>query len=126
MAPRHNGAGPKINNLQSRRIGSGLVTTPTTPSVPLTEKQLFELFQPLFNEDEEFTPDVHPHLVNFAPPRAPEIAPDSPSTTTVTEGAPAATTITLPLQTSPPDTSVNKPENTITTSDSESFENSVT
>ncbi|GKC45348.1 putative ribonuclease H-like domain-containing protein [Tanacetum coccineum] len=126
MAPGHNGAGPEINNLQSGRIGSGLVTIPTTPSVLPTEKQLSELFQPLFDEDEEFPPDVHPHLVNVAPPRAPEIAPDSPSTTTVTEDAPAATTLTSPSQTSPPDTGVDGPENTITTSGSESFENSVT
>ncbi|GJS42951.1 retrovirus-related pol polyprotein from transposon TNT 1-94 [Tanacetum coccineum] len=73
--------------------------------------------------DEEFLPDVHPHLVNVAPPRAPEIAPDSPSTTTVTKDAPAATTITSPSQTSPPDTGVNGPENTITISGSESFKN---
>ncbi|GKD34794.1 hypothetical protein Tco_1250303 [Tanacetum coccineum] len=39
-APRHNGAGPEINNLQSGRIGSGLVTTPITPSVPPTEKKI--------------------------------------------------------------------------------------
>ncbi|GJR76829.1 hypothetical protein Tco_0089194 [Tanacetum coccineum] len=68
MAPGHNSAGPEINNLESGRIGSGLVTTPTSPSVPPIEKQLFELFQPLFDEDEEFPPDVHPHLVNVAPP----------------------------------------------------------
>ncbi|GJU41930.1 retrovirus-related pol polyprotein from transposon TNT 1-94, partial [Tanacetum coccineum] len=56
------------------------------------------------HNDKEFPPDVHPHLVNVAPPRAPEIAPDSPSSITVTEDAPTATTITLPSQTSPPDT----------------------
>ncbi|GJW21633.1 retrovirus-related pol polyprotein from transposon TNT 1-94 [Tanacetum coccineum] len=123
MAPGHKGARPEINSLQLGRIGSGLVTTPT---VPPTEKQLSELFQPLFDEDEEFPPDFHPHLVNVAPPRAPEIAPDSPSTTTVTEDTPATTTITSPSQTSPPDTGVNGPENTITTSGSESFENFVT
>ncbi|GKE91041.1 integrase, catalytic region, zinc finger, CCHC-type containing protein [Tanacetum coccineum] len=117
---------PNINNLQSRRIGSGLVTTPTTPSVPPTEKQISELFQPLFDKDEEFPPDVHLHLVNVAPPRAPEIALDSPSTTMVTEDAPTATTITSPSQTSPPDTGVNRLENTITTSGSESFKNFVT
>ncbi|GJX16586.1 retrovirus-related pol polyprotein from transposon TNT 1-94, partial [Tanacetum coccineum] len=105
-----------MTSAQPRRIGSGLVTTPTTPSVTPTEKQLSELFQPLFDEDKEFPLDVHPHLVNVAPPRAPEIAPDSPSTTTVTEDSPVATTITLPSQTSPPDTGVNGPENTITTS----------
>ncbi|GJS08191.1 putative ribonuclease H-like domain-containing protein [Tanacetum coccineum] len=53
--------------------------------------------QSLFNEDEEFPPDVHLHLVNVAPPRAPEIAPDSPSMRTVIKDAPVATTITLPL-----------------------------
>ncbi|GKC30426.1 retrovirus-related pol polyprotein from transposon TNT 1-94 [Tanacetum coccineum] len=107
-------------------IGFGLVTTLTTPSVPPTEKQLSELFQPLFDEDEEFPPYVHPHLVNVAPPRAPEIAHNSPSSTTVTKDAPATTTITSPSQTYPPDTGVNRPEHTFTTSGSESFENSVT
>ncbi|GJX45228.1 hypothetical protein Tco_0261904 [Tanacetum coccineum] len=68
----------------------------------------------------------YPHLVNFAPPCAPEIAPDLPSMTMVTEDAPASTTITSPSQTSPPDTGVNRPENTITTSGSESFENYIT
>ncbi|GJW33913.1 integrase, catalytic region, zinc finger, CCHC-type containing protein [Tanacetum coccineum] len=96
MAPGHNGAGPEINNLQSGRI------------------------------DEEFPLDVHPHLVNVAPPRAPEIAPDSPSTTTVTKDAPVATTITSPSQTNPPNTGVDGPEHTFTISSSESFENSVT
>ncbi|GKD38444.1 hypothetical protein Tco_1258651 [Tanacetum coccineum] len=42
------------------------------------------------------------------------------------QDAPAATTITSPSQTSPPDTGVNGPEHTFTTSGSESFENSVT
>ncbi|GKC28270.1 hypothetical protein Tco_1035564 [Tanacetum coccineum] len=41
MAHGHNGAGPEINNLQSGRIGSGLVTTPTTPSVPPIEKKCY-------------------------------------------------------------------------------------
>nr|GEV85785.1 hypothetical protein [Tanacetum cinerariifolium] len=40
MAPGHIGAGPEINNLRSRQISYGLVTTPKTPSVPPTEKQL--------------------------------------------------------------------------------------
>ncbi|GJY54817.1 putative ribonuclease H-like domain-containing protein [Tanacetum coccineum] len=126
MVLGHNDAGPEINNLQSGRIGSGLVTTPITPCVLPTEKQLSELFQPLFDEDEEFPSDVHPHLGNVAPPRAPEIASDSPSMIMVTEDASAATNITSPSQTSPPDTCVNGPDNTITTSSSESFENSIT
>ncbi|GKA85812.1 retrovirus-related pol polyprotein from transposon TNT 1-94 [Tanacetum coccineum] len=78
------------------------------------------------HNDEEFPPDVHPHLVNVAPPCAPEITPDSPSTTMVTEDSPAATTLTSPSQTSPLDTGVDRHENTITTSSSESFENSIT
>ncbi|GKC59230.1 putative ribonuclease H-like domain-containing protein [Tanacetum coccineum] len=65
-------------------------------------------------------------IVYVAPPRAPEIAPDSPSMTRVTEDAPIATTITSPLPSSPPDTSVDKLENTITTPGSDSFGNSVT
>ncbi|GKF84565.1 hypothetical protein Tco_0249463, partial [Tanacetum coccineum] len=40
--------------------------------------------------------------------------------------APAATTITLPSQTSPLNNGVKGPEHTFTTSSSESFENSVT
>ncbi|GJW46618.1 putative ribonuclease H-like domain-containing protein [Tanacetum coccineum] len=126
MAPEHINAGSDVNQLQSGRMGSGLVPTPTTPSVPPTEKQLSELFQPLYDEDEEFPPKVQPQLVYVAPPRAPEIAPDSPSMTTVTEDAPTATTITSPLPSSPPDTSVDELENTITTPGSDSFGNSVT
>ncbi|GJZ76594.1 retrovirus-related pol polyprotein from transposon TNT 1-94 [Tanacetum coccineum] len=90
------------------------------------EKQLSKLFQPLFDDDEEFPPAVHPHLVNVAPLRALKIAPDSPSMTTVTEDAPTLTTITSSSQTSPPDTGVDRPENTITTFGRESFKNSVT
>nr|GEY79860.1 retrovirus-related Pol polyprotein from transposon TNT 1-94 [Tanacetum cinerariifolium] len=101
MAPGHNGVGPEVNNLQSGRISFRLV-------------------------NEEFPPDVQPQLVNVAAPRAPKIAPDSPSMTTVTKDAPSATTITSLSQTSPPDTSVDRSENTTTTSGSESFRNSVT
>ncbi|GKD07353.1 hypothetical protein Tco_1187038 [Tanacetum coccineum] len=48
------------------------------------------------HNDEEFPLDVYLHLVNVAHPHAPEIASDSPSTTTVTKDAPATTTITSP------------------------------
>nr|GEY33703.1 hypothetical protein [Tanacetum cinerariifolium] len=115
MAPEHIIAGSDVNQLQLGRIGSGLVTTPTTPSVPPTKKQLSELFQHLYDEDEEFPPKVQPQLVYVAPPRAPEIAPDSPSIITVTEDAPTETIITLPSPPSPPNTSVDEHENTITT-----------
>ncbi|GJR18156.1 putative ribonuclease H-like domain-containing protein [Tanacetum coccineum] len=126
MAPEHINAGSDVNQLQSGRMGSGLVPTPTTPSVPPTEKQLSELFQPLYDEDEEFPLKVQPQLVYVAPPRAPEITPDSPSMTRVTEDAPTATTITSPLPSSPPDISIDELENTITTPGSDSFGNSVT
>nr|GEZ84924.1 hypothetical protein [Tanacetum cinerariifolium] len=97
MALEHINAGSDVNQLQPRRIGYGLVTTLTTPS-----------------------------LVYVAPPCAPEIAPDSPSTTTVTKDAPTATIITSPSSLSPPDTSVDEPKNTITTPANDSFGNSVT
>ncbi|GJR79733.1 putative ribonuclease H-like domain-containing protein [Tanacetum coccineum] len=87
---------------------------------------LSELFQPLYDEDEEFPPKVQPQLVYVAPPRALEIAPDSPSTTTVTEDAPTTTTITSPSPSSPSDTSVDELENTTTTPSSDSFGNFVT
>ncbi|GJV35499.1 hypothetical protein Tco_1407976 [Tanacetum coccineum] len=96
MAPEHINAGSDVNQLQSGRM------------------------------DEEFPPKVQPQLVYVAPPHVPEIAPDSPSMTIVTEDAPTATTITLPLPSSPPDTSVDELENTITTPGSDSFRNSVT
>nr|GEW53248.1 hypothetical protein [Tanacetum cinerariifolium] len=126
MAPEHINAGSDVNQLQSGLIGSRFVTTPTTPSVPPIEKQLSKLFQPLYDEDEDFLPKVQPQLVYVAPPRAPEIAHDSPSTTTIKKDAPTTTTITLPSPSSPPDTSVDKLEITITTPGSDSFRNSVT
>ncbi|GJR01350.1 retrovirus-related pol polyprotein from transposon TNT 1-94 [Tanacetum coccineum] len=46
--------------------------------------------------------------------------------TTVIKDAPTATTITSPLPSSPPDTSIDELENTITTHGSDSFGNSVT
>ncbi|GKA16947.1 retrovirus-related pol polyprotein from transposon TNT 1-94 [Tanacetum coccineum] len=67
-----------------------------------------------------------PQLVYVAPPRALEIAPDSPSMTTVTEEAPTTTTITSPLPSSLPDNSVDELKNTITTPGNDSFGNSVT
>ncbi|GJV38827.1 hypothetical protein Tco_1417267 [Tanacetum coccineum] len=126
MAPEEINARSNVNQLQSGRMGSGLVPTLTTPSVPPTEKQLSELFQPLYDEDEEFPPKVQPQLVYVAPPCAPEIAPDSPSMIRVTEDAPTTTTITSPLPSSPPDTNVDELENSITTPGSDSFGNSVT
>nr|GEV10674.1 hypothetical protein [Tanacetum cinerariifolium] len=50
------------------------------------------------------TINTNTEVVNVAPPRTPEIAPDSPSMKMVIKDAPTATTITSPSQTSPPDT----------------------
>ncbi|GKG01800.1 hypothetical protein Tco_0306505, partial [Tanacetum coccineum] len=60
VTPEHINARSYVNQLQLGRMGSRLVPTPTTPSVPPTEKQLSELFQPLYDEDEEFPPKVQP------------------------------------------------------------------
>nr|GEW99049.1 hypothetical protein [Tanacetum cinerariifolium] len=69
MAPVHNGAGPKISTLQSGRTRSELVNDPTTPSIPPSAKQLEELFQPMFDDDEEFPPTVQkPSVQSQTPP----------------------------------------------------------
>ncbi|GJX53096.1 retrovirus-related pol polyprotein from transposon TNT 1-94 [Tanacetum coccineum] len=126
IALEHINAGSDVNQLQSGRMGSGLVPTPTTPSVSPIEKQLSELFQLLYDEVKEFPPKVQPQVWFYvSPPRAPKIAPDSPSMTRVTEDAPTATTITSPLPSSPLDTSVDKLENTITTPCNDFILNSV-
>ncbi|GJV60870.1 integrase, catalytic region, zinc finger, CCHC-type containing protein [Tanacetum coccineum] len=46
--------GPEISALHSGRCHSELVNDLTTPSVPPSAKQLEDLFQPLFDDDEEF------------------------------------------------------------------------
>ncbi|GJR08257.1 retrovirus-related pol polyprotein from transposon TNT 1-94 [Tanacetum coccineum] len=101
MAPMHNGAGPKISALHSGRSRSELVNDPTTPSVPPSAKQLEELFQPLFDDDEEFPPAVQ------TPP---------------VQDAPAAITISLESQTPPLDTGVTGIETLLPTNDSDLFE----
>nr|GEZ13371.1 copia protein [Tanacetum cinerariifolium] len=100
--------------LSSTRLG------PTsTPSVPPSEKQLTKLFQPLFDDDEEFPPAVYATPVHIPAAPAPEIAIGSPSITIITKDAPA---VTEDLQTPPPDTSVTNQENPYGTSDSNSYE----
>ncbi|GJZ22130.1 retrovirus-related pol polyprotein from transposon TNT 1-94 [Tanacetum coccineum] len=67
-----------------------------------------QCFKGILRSDEQDITFVQPSTGlrpnSKAPGQLPVIAPDSPSTTTVTEDAPAATTITSPSQTSPPDT----------------------
>ncbi|GJT41282.1 retrovirus-related pol polyprotein from transposon TNT 1-94 [Tanacetum coccineum] len=122
MAPMHNGAGPEISALHSGRSRSELVNDPTTPSVPPSAKQLEELFQPLFVDDEEFPPAVQTPPVRVNAALAPEIATGSPSTSINTEDAPAAITSSSESQTPPPDTGVTGIETPLPTNDSDLFE----
>ncbi|GJS75025.1 retrovirus-related pol polyprotein from transposon TNT 1-94 [Tanacetum coccineum] len=81
---------------------------PEPPSVPPTKKQVDDLFQ-WFDDDEVCTDDppglcpITPVNVPDAP--APENANGSPSTTVISEGAPAVTESLLPHQVPLPDTS---------------------
>ncbi|GJR36543.1 integrase, catalytic region, zinc finger, CCHC-type containing protein [Tanacetum coccineum] len=122
MAPMHNGAGPEISALHSGRCHSELINDPTTPSVPPSAKQLEELFQPLFVDDEEFPPAVPTPPVRVNAALAPEIATGSPSTSINTEDAPAAITSSSESQTPPPDTGVTGIETPLPTNDSDLFE----
>ncbi|GJY75078.1 retrovirus-related pol polyprotein from transposon TNT 1-94, partial [Tanacetum coccineum] len=122
MAPMHNGAGPEISALHSGRSRSELVNDPTTPSVPPSAKQLEELFQPLFDDDEEFPPAVQTPPVRVNAALAPEMATGSPSITINTEDAPAAITSSSESQTPPPDTGVTGIETPLPTNDSDLFE----
>nr|GEX58914.1 hypothetical protein [Tanacetum cinerariifolium] len=88
--------------MTSVQSSTGLGPT-LTPSVPPSEKQLRELFQPLFNDDEELPPAVYTPSVHILAALALEIAAGSPSLTIITEDAPA---VTEDSQTPPPDTSV--------------------
>ncbi|GJX15546.1 mutator type transposase [Tanacetum coccineum] len=96
MAPMHNGAGPEISALHSGRSRSELVNDPTTPSVPPSAKQLEDLFQPLFDDDEEFPPAV--------------------------QTPPVPITSSSESQTPPPDTGVTGIETSSPINDSDLFE----
>ncbi|GJT96506.1 retrovirus-related pol polyprotein from transposon TNT 1-94 [Tanacetum coccineum] len=115
----------EISALHSGRSRSELVNDPTTPSVPPSAKQLEELFQPLFDDDEEFplavqTPPVRVNSLML--PLATREAKGSPSITLNTEDAPSAITISLESQTPPPDTGVTRIETLLPTNDSDLFE----
>nr|GEU59098.1 hypothetical protein [Tanacetum cinerariifolium] len=118
LTPIHDRKGLAPNALSSVLSSTGLRPT-STPSVPPSEKQLMELFQPLFDDDEEFPPAIYAPPVHIPAALAPEIATGSPSLTIITEDAPA---VTVNLQTPPPDTSVANQENPYDTSDSNSYE----
>nr|GEW24626.1 integrase, catalytic region, zinc finger, CCHC-type, peptidase aspartic, catalytic [Tanacetum cinerariifolium] len=77
--------GPEISALQSGRTRSELINDLTTPSVPPSVKHLEELFQPLFDDGEEFPPAVQKPSVRVNAAQAPKITTGSPSTTIITE-----------------------------------------
>ncbi|GJR25384.1 hypothetical protein Tco_1101616 [Tanacetum coccineum] len=85
-------------------------------------KQLEELFQPLFDDDEEFPPAIQIPPVRVNAALAPEIATGSPSILINTEDAPAAITSSSESQTPPPDTGVTGIETPLPTNDSDLFE----
>ncbi|GJT78941.1 integrase, catalytic region, zinc finger, CCHC-type containing protein [Tanacetum coccineum] len=96
----------ELTALQSGRSRSALVKDPEPPSVPPTKKQVDDLFQ-WFDDDEvvPIPPVVPITPVNVPTAPAPEIATGSPSTTVISEGAPAVTESLLPHQIPLPDTS---------------------
>ncbi|GKA38044.1 retrovirus-related pol polyprotein from transposon TNT 1-94 [Tanacetum coccineum] len=95
----------ELTALQSGRSRSELVKDPEPPSVPPTKKQVDDLFQ-WFDDDEVIPPPAVPiPPVNAHAAQAPENANGSPSTTVISEGAPAVTESLLPNQLPLPDTS---------------------
>ncbi|GKF06554.1 hypothetical protein Tco_0037222, partial [Tanacetum coccineum] len=96
----------ELTALQSGRSHSALVKDTEPPSVPPTKKQVDDLFQ--WCDDDEVVPippvvPITPINVPAAP--APENATGLPSTTVISEGAPAVTESLLPHQIPLPDTS---------------------
>ncbi|GKA60409.1 retrovirus-related pol polyprotein from transposon TNT 1-94 [Tanacetum coccineum] len=89
----------ELTALQSGRSRSALVKDPEPPSVPPTKKQVDDLFQ-WFDDDEvvPIPPVVPITPVNVPAAPAPENAIGSPSTTVISEGAPAVTESLLPHQ----------------------------
>nr|GEZ92734.1 hypothetical protein [Tanacetum cinerariifolium] len=100
-----NSTGLELKALRSGRTSSELVKDPPTPSVSTTVQQFDELFQPWNDEDKEFPPTpIAP--VNASVVQALEIAIATPSTTLISEGAPAVT-ISPSVSESSPDVDSN-------------------
>ncbi|GJZ93016.1 retrovirus-related pol polyprotein from transposon TNT 1-94 [Tanacetum coccineum] len=99
------------------------VKDPEPPSVPPTKKQVDDLFQ-WFDDDEVIPiPPVVPITpVNVPAAQAPENAIGSPSTTVISEGAPAVTESLLPHQIPLPDTSDSDDETLFDHVDSNVFD----
>ncbi|GJW87811.1 retrovirus-related pol polyprotein from transposon TNT 1-94 [Tanacetum coccineum] len=113
----------ELTALQSGRSRSALVKDPEPPSVPPTKKQVDDLFQ-WFDDDEVIPiPPVVPITpVNVPAAPAPENAIGSPSTTVISEGAPAVTESLLPHQIPLPDTSDSDDETLFDHVDSNVFD----
>nr|GEX75901.1 integrase, catalytic region, zinc finger, CCHC-type, peptidase aspartic, catalytic [Tanacetum cinerariifolium] len=82
--------GPAPNLLTSGQISSGLVpnSVPATPYVPPTNKDLENLFQPMF--DEYLEPPHAERLISHAPiVQAPVNSAGTPSSTTIDQDAPS-------------------------------------
>ncbi|GJW52516.1 retrovirus-related pol polyprotein from transposon TNT 1-94 [Tanacetum coccineum] len=95
----------ELTALQSGHSHSELVKDLEPPSVPPTKKRVDDLFQ-WFDDDEVIPPPVVPiPPVNVHAAPAPENANGLPSTTVISEGAPAVTESLLPNQIPLPDTS---------------------
>ncbi|GKC61616.1 integrase, catalytic region, zinc finger, CCHC-type containing protein [Tanacetum coccineum] len=113
----------ELTALQSGRSRSALVKDPEPPSVPPTKKQVDDLFQ-WFDDDEvvPIPPVVPITPVNVPAAPAPENANGSPSTTVISEGAPAVTESLLPHQIPLPDTSDSDDETLFDHVDSNVFD----
>ncbi|GJT83839.1 retrovirus-related pol polyprotein from transposon TNT 1-94 [Tanacetum coccineum] len=113
----------ELTALQSGRSRSALVKDPEPPSVPPTKKQVDDLFQ-WFDDDEvvPIPPVVPITPVNVPAAPAPENANGSPSTTVISEGAPAVTESLLPHQVPLPDTSDSDIETLFDNVDSNVFD----
>ncbi|GJT27891.1 hypothetical protein Tco_0908166 [Tanacetum coccineum] len=113
----------ELTALQSGRSRSALVRDPEPPSVPPTKKQVDDLFQ-WFDDDEvvPIPPVVPITPVNVPAAPAPENAIGSPSTTVISEGAPAVTESLLPHQIPLPDTSDSDDETLFDHVDSNVFD----
>ncbi|GKF04263.1 hypothetical protein Tco_0034931, partial [Tanacetum coccineum] len=90
MVPTHISSGPDPNLLMPGPISSGLVPNhvPTPPYVPLTNKELEILFQPMFDEYFEPLYVERPVPPALAVP-APVVSAGTPFSTTVDQDAPS-------------------------------------
>nr|GFA00162.1 hypothetical protein [Tanacetum cinerariifolium] len=121
MTSVQNSTGLELNALQSGLTNSDLVKDPPTLSVSTTVQQIDELFQPWIDKDEEFPP-TPTALVNAPAIQAPKIAITTPSTTLISEGAPAVTISPSVSESSPQYTSVHGIETPIDDVDSNLYE----